>query len=238
MSSQGYWDKIATSYDRLFADPYSSFEDEFVFSHLKKLGISRFARVLELGCGTGLGHEMVSRLGCDQYVGIDASEAMIAVAKGRYPKATFIHGDMLSLDDGLGDFDVVFCINGVGSYAPGLEGLINSASMRTRGGGVIFLSFLNRWSLRRLLRFRLSDSEPLHCRGGVQSDTQELQRVYGSAQLKKSFQKAGFRNVETTPYGCFGGVLQTTLTSKAESLMPVLGRYFGHTIHVVGEKND
>jgi SAM-dependent methyltransferase len=51
--------------------------------------------IVDAGCGTGRHSAFLAERGFD-VVGIDASEAMIEVARGRTDKATFLEGDLLT----------------------------------------------------------------------------------------------------------------------------------------------
>lgn len=69
--------------------------------------------VLEIGCGSGYYSEILSTLAKSDvdYTGVDYSEAMIARARARYPRANLEVGDATALRFADGAFDIVF--NGV-----------------------------------------------------------------------------------------------------------------------------
>ena len=65
------------------------------------------ARVLDLGCGTGVptaGMLVESRL---EVVGVDVSTEMLTLARRNVPAGRFVAMDLLQLDRSLGDFDAV-----------------------------------------------------------------------------------------------------------------------------------
>jgi ubiquinone/menaquinone biosynthesis C-methylase UbiE len=67
--------------------------------------LSPGARVLDLGCGTGVPSAgMMVESGMD-VVGIDVSVEMLKLARRNVPGARFVAMDMLELDSSLGDFD-------------------------------------------------------------------------------------------------------------------------------------
>jgi len=98
------WDAVADSY----ADqPQIDWFDEFLARHL---GDVAGKRVLDLGCGHGWFTNELDRRGAD-VVGIDGSERLLAIARSRYPTATFEHRDLangVGPDDGI--FDAVVAL--------------------------------------------------------------------------------------------------------------------------------
>lgn len=120
------------------------------------------ARVLEIGCGTGL---LLARLapGCETYVGTDFSEAALesvtALRQAR-PELAHVRLARRTADDvaGLpeGGFDLVV-INSVAQYFPAVEYLLRvlrAASAALRSGGQIYLGDLRSADLG--LAFHLS----------------------------------------------------------------------------------
>ncbi|HEY0515460.1 MAG TPA: class I SAM-dependent methyltransferase [Thermoanaerobaculia bacterium] len=72
--------------------------------------------VLEVGCGTGLIYErLVPRLiPNERYTGVDVSERMLAIGRGKFPRARLLAGDGYGLRFGDGAFDVVLCFEVLG----------------------------------------------------------------------------------------------------------------------------
>ena len=66
-------------------------------------------KVLDLGCGNGRLYELLKGRMVD-YLGIDNSERLIALAKNRYPGVNFQAGDALNLPFSDNFFDKVFSI--------------------------------------------------------------------------------------------------------------------------------
>jgi SAM-dependent methyltransferase len=65
------------------------------------------ARVLDLGCGTGVPTAAQFAEAGVEVVGIDESERMLALARERVPRGRFLRRDMRELGTDLGDFDAV-----------------------------------------------------------------------------------------------------------------------------------
>lgn len=97
------FDRIGELYDDVF--PHKSGQiiaTQWVADHL-----APGARVLDVGCGTGLPTAgMLAESGLD-VVGIDVSTEMLRLARRNVPAARFVAMDVLELDDSLGRFDAV-----------------------------------------------------------------------------------------------------------------------------------
>jgi len=78
---------------------------------LMRLFSGKPGKVLEIGCGQGAGAKIIyDLLNPEQYVGIDLDSRMIRRAKkrvGDLPKATFMEGDVSSLEFPDASFDLV-----------------------------------------------------------------------------------------------------------------------------------
>lgn len=102
----------AANYVRFFA-PAS---DQAIDSLLDTAGAEPGLRALDLCCGQGnVAHALISR-GCE-VVGVDFSPAMLAFARARAPRATFIEADAQHLPFDGDSFDVVVSNFGI-SHIP------------------------------------------------------------------------------------------------------------------------
>jgi methylase of polypeptide subunit release factors len=63
------------------------------------------ARVLDIGCGTGIptARQLVAA-GCE-VTGLDISPVMLDLARRNVPEATYLHRDAVDIDSSLGRFD-------------------------------------------------------------------------------------------------------------------------------------
>lgn len=77
---------------------------------IRRLGIAAGQRVLEVGCGSGVFLRAAADRGAD-VVGVDASEALVALARELVPEADVRVGDMQFLPFDDGTFDVVAGFN-------------------------------------------------------------------------------------------------------------------------------
>ncbi len=77
---------------------------------IRRVGISEGQRVLEVGCGTGVFLRAAADRGAEVY-GLDASEALLELARARVPEADLRVGDLELLPYGDDAFDVVAGFN-------------------------------------------------------------------------------------------------------------------------------
>ena len=156
-----------TSYDEVPYPPYS-----FPATHIARLAAigrifslptadPRKARVLELGCGSGVNLLAMAQLYPEaDFVGIDissnhirlADEARSATGLGN---ARFILGDVAQLGEDLGTFDYIIA-HGLYSWVPAevREAILGLCERRLQPSGVAYISYncLPGWRMRGALR--------------------------------------------------------------------------------------
>ena len=127
------YDDVAPTYDGHFTRPVDRWEDERLAGLLAPLvdGLD----VLDLGCGTGW---VLDHCCPDDYVGVDASAAMLAELKEKHPRAEVIEATIGTpgWSEGLGwwRFDAIVS-TWAGEYFPGLPELLRELRRHLRGGG-------------------------------------------------------------------------------------------------------
>ena len=94
-------------------------------------------RVLDVGCGAGLGLAVYSMRGAD-CAGIDAAVGLLDVARARVPEAELRHGSMLELPWPDASFDAVV---GVNTFAYSDDGALDEAHRVLRPGGTLGIGF-------------------------------------------------------------------------------------------------
>lgn len=97
------FDHIGNHYDEVF--PHKDGQRRTIVRLLERLPAA--ARVLDVGCGTGLptARQLVDA-GC-RVTGIDIAAGMLELARRNVPEATFHRRDVTSLDGTAGPFDAV-----------------------------------------------------------------------------------------------------------------------------------
>jgi len=104
--------------------------------------------VLDVGCGPGANYEVLDDLGrASSYVGVDASERAVDVARARYPRGDFRVVDAARVTETLGrrSFDVVL-VRHLLEHLPDFEPVLGEAVLAARRLAV-FVFFLTPRSL-------------------------------------------------------------------------------------------
>jgi SAM-dependent methyltransferase len=79
---------------------------------LRRLGVDESTALLDVGCGAGGAARLAAQRGAS-VTGIDASTALLEVARDRTPAADFFEGSMFDLPFAADAFDVVVSFNGI-----------------------------------------------------------------------------------------------------------------------------
>jgi demethylmenaquinone methyltransferase/2-methoxy-6-polyprenyl-1,4-benzoquinol methylase len=139
--------RVARIYDRLF---------EPVNRNLRELGMRLYppgkgARVLDVGCGTGVHLDLYRRAGCEPF-GIDASPAMLDVARERLgPGADLRVGDATRMPYADASFDLILCMLVLHEMEQGMRLSVLSEMQRVlASGGRILLIDYHAGPARRL----------------------------------------------------------------------------------------
>ncbi|HEY6317524.1 MAG TPA: methyltransferase domain-containing protein [Acidimicrobiia bacterium] len=90
-------------------EPYARPANDELFD---RLGVGVGTRLLDVACGSGYAASTASRRGAS-VAGLDASAALIDIARARSPAADFRVGDMFALPFDDDSFDVVTSFNGI-----------------------------------------------------------------------------------------------------------------------------
>jgi SAM-dependent methyltransferase len=116
---------------------YEHYAFEVVTAMFARLGVESGRRLLDMACGSGMAVRHAEAMGAT-VAGIDASEALIDVARARNPGADLRIGSMFQLPWRTGEFDAVVSVNGVWG---GCEAALAEAHRVLRRGGLIGISF-------------------------------------------------------------------------------------------------
>jgi len=141
-----YYDRIARFYDLTFKlNGYGRSLDQYFYNH--PLPISRGARILDAGCGTGLLtlallrtiRFPVSITALDlSSTSINAARRALYSSRGRIRDVTFTQGNVLSLPFADDSLDLVVT-SGALEYVPLADGLAEIARVTAPGGHLLHL---------------------------------------------------------------------------------------------------
>jgi len=128
---------LARYYDKIYQGKDYVKDIDRLQGLLDRYGPPPGDELLDIGCGTGNHVEILEkRFRC---TGVDVEEEMLAIAREKVPSATFVEGDMRSIDLGR-EYDVVTSLFGTLGYArdeDGLWGTIENMARHLRPGGLM-----------------------------------------------------------------------------------------------------
>jgi len=153
-NARRYYDDFSDEYERERGYGYHQMIDDLEVQVTAPY--ARGARVLELGCGTGL---ILARIAdvADEAVGIDLSEGMAQLARDRGLDARI--GSVCDLPFEDDEFDLTYSFK-VLAHVPDIEAALREAVRVTRPGGHLLLEFYNPWSLRYLAK-KVAGPQPI-----------------------------------------------------------------------------
>ena len=152
--NRAYYDDFSTGYERERGYGYHQLLDDLEMRVVAPMAAG--ARVLEIGCGTGLILSRLAphaRLAC----GIDLSPGMLRGARDR--GLPVVLSSATHLPFASNSFDLV-CSFKVLAHVPDIRAALAEITRVTRPGGRMALEFYNPWSLRYLAK-RIAGPQPI-----------------------------------------------------------------------------
>jgi len=134
------WEESGSAWGERAADwaylvePYARAANDALFD---RAGVGPGTRLLDIACGSGYAASVAAGRGA-LVAGLDASEALIAIARARTPDADFRIGDMFALPFEDGQYDVATSFNGIWK---GCEAALAEARRVVRPGGLVGFTF-------------------------------------------------------------------------------------------------
>jgi ubiquinone/menaquinone biosynthesis C-methylase UbiE len=181
------WGARSVDWAYLF-EPYARPANQVVFD---QVGVDTGVRLLDIACGSGLAAQTASRRGA-AVSGLDASEALVDIARARTPEGDFRVGDMFELPFPAASFDVATSFNGIWK---GCEAALHEARRVLTPTGRLGLTFWGRPEQLGLLPYFLKMIElspPSHGEASVQQGETGRTGV-----IEEMLAAAGFRVRET-----------------------------------------
>jgi SAM-dependent methyltransferase len=135
------YSKSAKYYDDIYASAGKDYPAEAnkVRKFIKKYKRSNGNRLLDIGCGTGLHANLLSKY--YQVEGLDIEQKMLSVARKNYPKIRFQQGDMVNFKI-KSKFDIIVCLfSAIGHVKtkPRLQRAIKNITDHLLPGGVLLV---------------------------------------------------------------------------------------------------
>lgn len=127
------WGERAADWAYL-VEPYARRVNEALFG---RLGVVQGTRLLDIACGSGYAANLAAGRGA-VVSGLDASEALIAIARARTPEGDFRVGDMFALPFEDDSFDAAASFNGIWK---GCEQALIEGRRVVQPGGLIGFTF-------------------------------------------------------------------------------------------------
>jgi ubiquinone/menaquinone biosynthesis C-methylase UbiE len=201
-----YWNKLASRYNSFYNDKWSILENKFITEKLNFLKDNKFVKVLDLGCGTGLGYELCTAVNPNvQYTGVDISIEMLNTMKSTYTAVTACNTNMSNLDDFCShSFDAVISIFTSFSFTEDIDNTIDEILRVLKPNGVVLISVIGKYSLRRLTKLKFSRKEDYTTRNNL-SENFSYAWVFSKNELNEKF-KINFVIQEIRGYNAFSGI--------------------------------
>jgi ubiquinone/menaquinone biosynthesis C-methylase UbiE len=146
LDNRSYYDDFAAWYERERGQGYHRMLDDLEVDLVRRHGEGK--EILEVGCGTGLILERVSRF-ARRAAGVDLSGGMLARAAGR--RLPVAQGSATALPVASASFDVA-CSFKVLPHVADIEAAMAELARVVRPGGWVLAEFYNARSLRRLVK--------------------------------------------------------------------------------------
>lgn len=241
MDRRSYWNKISSHYDTLYSGRWSVREDRLTANILEReLLASAGVRILDVGCGSGLGFRLLARsLPSMQYSGIDFAENMISELKSRHPEAVALCGEALEVMKSLEPdrFDFIFSINAAMSFPQETDLILEQVSRLLAPDGRFCLSFLNQRSLRRRLGRIEARIEEYRTRGDRLSTEWIPALAVDEVDFRPRLLRAGLLCQRVDYLSVLGGVWESGLSAVPEVLLQMLSPKLGHLVYFSGVKS-
>jgi ubiquinone/menaquinone biosynthesis C-methylase UbiE len=147
LDNEQYYDRFSGGYEDARFKRYHRFLDE---SELRLAGpYCEGRRILEVGCGTGLILEPLSKI-ADKAIGLDLSAGMLRRARERGLKV--VQGSVTALPFPDNSFDCVVSFK-VLAHIEHIQKALSECARVLKPGGHLVLEFYNKRSLRRLVKW-------------------------------------------------------------------------------------
>lgn len=181
-----YFDRIAGRYDSWYRTKTGSYVDRtekrLIFSMMR----SKKGKALDLGCGTGNYTVELHKRGFD-VVGVDLSEKMLEIARGKLPDVEFVRASAYNLPFDDESFDLVLSVT-MFEFLREPERAVREIHRVLKPGGEVIIGTMNGrslWFLFKRLKTLFVETAYRYA------------RFYTPGELEGLLIEQGFRDVES-----------------------------------------
>lgn len=237
-----YWEAQAVDYDSLYTTRWCLREDDRITGWLSRLPLPDSPTVLDIGCGTGLFLRQLAAANIkSRYFGIDVSRTMIDNFHSDGAPAVSVEVSVADAADyrwpDVSPPNLIASIYSPLSFSPERWAVIRRFAALQRPGDKLFITLLNRYSLRRLIRGQLSASGDFSSRRSRQRSTVEV--FFDRArQVRSAILDAGYRIDFLGGDGPLSGVLEAMPLWGANAWLGQAGPALSHTIILIAVKTE
>jgi SAM-dependent methyltransferase len=228
-----YWSEISVHYDDLYQSRWSKLENEWV---TRRLGFVRSLvspDVVDLGCGTGLGLDLLRQINPSvRYTGVDISAAMMRLAADSDADTKTLVGamdDLSALDNA--SADVVVALFSSASFAYRTSSIMSEIARVLRPRGHAYLSALSATALSRTIRCAGRDGM-YRTRGDRRDSIGVPVHRLTTVEIRKLAAVAGLATISVVGMNTLSGVLEFSPLWGAGRLLARLIPASAHTIEV------
>jgi demethylmenaquinone methyltransferase / 2-methoxy-6-polyprenyl-1,4-benzoquinol methylase len=198
---QAMFDRIARVYDLMNSVMTAGMHHRWRERAVDLAGVGPGSRALDVATGTGdLAVELAARGA--EVTGLDFSEPMLELARGKAPGVEWVQGNALDLPYGDGEFDAVTVGFGARNFSDLGRGLREMARVATPGGRVVVLEITTPQKPPLSWFFRVWFDRVVPVLGRLAADPQaysylpsSVRRFPGPRELAAEMVDAGLRDV-------------------------------------------
>ena len=240
IDNRSYWEAQALDYDSLYITPWCRREDDRITAWLPRLFLPDSPTVLDIGCGTGLFLRQLAAANIkSRYFGVDISRNMIANFRSDDVPAISVEVSVSDAADyrwpDLRPPNLIASIYSPLSFSPGRWAVISRFAALQLPGDKLFITLLNRYSLRRLLRGQLSASGDFSSRRSRKRNTVEVFFEH-ARHVRSAVVAAGYRIIFLGGDGPLSGVLEVSPLWHANAWLGKASPALSHTIILIAER--
>lgn len=240
VDNRSYWDAQAADYDSLYTTSWCKREDDRIRDWLPRLSLPDSPIVLDIGCGTGLFLRQLAAANIkSRYVGVDISQDMIANFNAVGTAAVSVEVTVADAADYqwpyAGPPDLIASIYSPLSFSPEYWTIIRRLAARQRPGDKLFITLLNRYSLRRILRGQFGACGTFKSRRCTQGNTVEA-FFTRARHVQSAIAEAGYRVILLGGDGPLSGVLEVGPLWRANNWLGQASPALSHSIILIAEK--